>query len=96
MNNLLLLGAEYNLPKRFKREPWNNRSIKVTGVRVFWSTPKRSSAWAKDLPFKVKMFHRIHSMVDHDMIGGESDSWQTAWRRLQSHMPQFVCQMENY
>ena len=84
MNNLLLLGSEYNHPKQTRRMPWNNQSTKHTGVRVFWGTVEGKNAWQKDMPFKVKLFHRIHSMVDHEGIGGDTPSWRIARRRLRA------------
>jgi len=97
MNNLLLIGAEYNYPKRCKRDPYRARfCTKVTGVRVFWATLEGKNRWAQNMPFKVKLFHKIHSMVHHGMIGGESPAWQRAAKRLESKMPQFEYQKEWY
>ena len=77
--------------------PWRNQSKQVTGVCVYWGTVEGKNKWAKDMPFKMKMFHRIHSMVDHEGIGGQSTSWQAAWRRLQTHMAMWPdIQKENY
>jgi len=96
MNNRLLICVFPEYAKQAYGRRFNQPMHRV-GYRTVWGTPERTANFHKRMPFKVKMFHRIHTMVDHKAIGGEANSWQTAWRRLQTHMAMWPdIQKENY
>jgi len=73
-----------------------NKSNRVVGYTAQWSDFEGDNLFYKDMPFKVKMFHKIHVMVHHGAVGGNSRSWKAAAKRLEAHMPWFSFQTDSY
>ena len=94
MNNRILLCVFPVYSKQFTGRRYT-KFIR-TGSTAAWSTPEKLTKFNRWMPFQTKMFGRVHTMVHHDALAGNTRSWKCAARRMEAHMPQFAIQHEWY
>jgi len=66
--------------------------IYVCDGKATWGNHKDSKEFYKNMPIKIKLWHKVHTMADHG--GSSAKHWKRAGARQQQHMPWFDFQTE--